>query len=252
MKVEVAVRRVALLLLGAMLALAPAIRSQERAPETNTVRGDVIDAITRLPVVGAQVELDGVAEAVTADSSGRFAFAGVAPGVTPIRARAVGYRILASEITVRRGLTRIRLEMERVPNALAPVTVQETPQYTGTRGRRFEDFLRRIEDGRGQYLTREQIEGRNASTVAELVRGMRGVKTECQGGRCMVRMARAPMGCEPEYYVDGNLVHSFGPETPVRDIQGLEVYTGASDAPAEFIGSNASCGVIAIWTKSAP
>ena len=36
------------------------------------------------------------------------------------------------------------------------------------------------------------------------------------------------------------------------DIEGIEVYTGASDVPGEFAGSNSACGTVVIWTKSAP
>jgi hypothetical protein len=42
----------------------------------------------------------------------------------------------------------------------------------------------------------------------------------------------------------------FGPLVPVRDIQAIEVYTGASDVPGEFAGTNAGCGVIVIWTTN--
>jgi outer membrane receptor for ferrienterochelin and colicin len=36
---------------------------------------------------------------------------------------------------------------------------------------------------------------------------------------------------------------------PVSSIEGIEVYKGAAQLPAEFGGSNSMCGVVAIWTK---
>ena len=56
----------------------------------------------------------------------------------------------------------------------------------------------------------------------------------------------------PSYYIDGRLVHSFASTTPISDVQGIEVYRGAAEMPAEFTGDKAMCGVIAIWTRAAP
>ena len=65
-------------------------------------------------------------------------------------------------------------------------------------------------------------------------------------------MARAPMRCHPEYIIDERVDNTFGPDTPIRDIEGIEVYTGPSDVPGEFAGRNAGCGVIVVWTRSGP
>ena len=45
--------------------------------------------------------------------------------------------------------------------------------------------------------------------------------------------------------------YAFGPGTPLNDIQGIEVYTGSSETPAEYAGEG-GCGTIVIWTKSSP
>lgn len=65
-------------------------------------------------------------------------------------------------------------------------------------------------------------------------------------------MARAPQGCYPIYFVDGREDEFFGPLIAIRDIEGMEIYLGASDVPGEFAGSAASCGVVAIWTRAGP
>jgi hypothetical protein len=82
------------------------------------------------------------------------------------------------------------------------------------------------------------------------MRPLRGVRYSCAGSTCLVQMARAPLGCSPDYVVDERVDNMFGPLVPVRDIQGVEVYTGASDVPGEFAGTNAGCGVIVIWTTN--
>ncbi len=241
-------------LVGPWMALSLSIATVAAQEQRSTlVTGVVIDAVSRQPITGARIELQGSYAAATADSAGRFSFAGLPAGKAGIAVRAIGFAPIEAEITVHADrVSRLRFEMERAAQPLERVVVEDSAQYTGTNGGRFDDFFRRMETGRGRYLTREQIEKRGASNLADLVRGMRGVRSDCQAGRCIIQMSRAQRGCSPEYYIDGNLVRSFGPETPVHDIQGLEVYTGSSDAPAEFTGSNAACGVIVIWTKSAP
>ena len=120
-------------------------------------------------------------------------------------------------------------------------------------GRRFADFERRRKTGRGHYLTRDDIRRSGASSLQDAVRSLRGVPMECGGGAgCFVRMVRAPMQCNPDYVVDTRVDNSFGPLTPIRDIEAIEVYTGPSDVPGEFAGRSAGCGVIVIWTGSGP
>jgi hypothetical protein len=65
-------------------------------------------------------------------------------------------------------------------------------------------------------------------------------------------MSNAPMRCLPEYVVDNQVMNDFGPSTPIRDIIGLEVYTGPSEVPGEYAGRYAGCGVVVIWTRSGP
>jgi hypothetical protein len=65
-------------------------------------------------------------------------------------------------------------------------------------------------------------------------------------------MARAPNNCDPQYVVDSRVDNMFGPTTPIRDIVGLEIYTGPSDVPGEFAGRDAGCGVVVIWTRFGP
>ncbi|MFN5598688.1 MAG: hypothetical protein ACK5AK_04820, partial [Gemmatimonas sp.] len=90
----------------------------------------------------------------------------------------------------------------------------------------------------------------NAYTLQDAMRSMRGVRFSCAGGTCRAQMVRAPLGCSPEYIVDERVDNAFGPTIPIRDIVGLEVYSGASDVPGEFAGRNSGCGVIVIWTTA--
>jgi hypothetical protein len=120
---------------------------------------------------------------------------------------------------------------------------------------RLVDFERRRLTGRGQYLTEDQIRESGAANLQDATRGMRGVTLHCGGteqGGCRIQMTRAKINCEPQYVIDGQTDNSFGPLIAIRDVIGVEVYTGPSDVPGEFAGSNAACGVVVVWTRSGP
>ena len=233
-------------------AYAPAISAQA-APVSIT--GRVIDKASRSPVESATVALHSGA-AVETDSAGRFTFAGLAPGTLRLVIRADGFPVSTFDITVRAsGNAEPIIQLDstdagrRAAQTLPEVAVTTRPSM----GPRYADFERRQKTGRGQYLTREQIERAGMNSLQETLRTLRGVNVDCGGGGgCYIRMARAPMRCLPEYIVDDRVDNVFGIRTPLQDIQAIEVYTGPSDVPGEYAGRNAGCGVIVIWTKSGP
>ena len=137
----------------------------------------------------------------------------------------------------------------RAVQRLAPSTTTAEP----SRGVRYEDFERRLRTGRGQYVTRDVIEARGYNNLGDATRGLRGVTVECGGPRgCLIKMARTSPGCYPQYIVDGRPDNAFGPYIGIRDVEGIEVYTGAADVPGEFAGTGAGCGVVVIWTIAGP
>jgi TonB-dependent Receptor Plug Domain len=253
--------RASLALCGLLLcAAAPqAQRAPERAAPPRPARfyGVVLDATTQAPIAGARLSSPSVTGVTVTDSLGRFDVREVPPGI-------VRFFVVASSFP-RANLTLAFAageEMERVleldssevafaaetrPRALAQVTVEAEPLAPLW----IRDFERRRNTGRGQYVTREEIEARNYNRLSDVMQVMRGVTLDCGGGGsgCQVRMVRAPMQCYPEYWVDGQLNNAWGPVIPVRDIEAVEVYTGPSDTPGEFAGRNAGCGTIVIWTR---
>jgi len=228
----------------------PALRAQ---PATFT--GRVVDGQTNRPIVGASVAVTTTGASARTDSTGAFRIAGLKVGIHRFLVSAVGYgrgsltlAFAAREVMERElALDPIGVAgTDTAPQALPGVSVTADPAP----GRRYLDFERRRTTGRGQYLTRTEIEAGNYNTLSDAMRALRGIRWSCAGGGCTVQMARAPMGCAPEYIVDDREDNSFGPLIPIRDIAGIEVYTGASDVPGEFAGRNAGCGVIVIWTTN--
>ena len=255
--------RVARLLAAACLLL-PAVTHAQRG--TGRLVGLVVDVSTGQSVAMAVVVHLADGRSATADSIGLFRFDSLPQGIVRFLVRAKGFpstRLLVA-LTPGEYLER-RVELDSsaataaalaAPSArasagqpLPKVSVEAAPGL----GPRFANFERRRRTGAGHYITRDDIEKGEYSSLQDVARGLRGVTVECGGGLgCFIRMVRAPMRCAPEYVVDDNVDNFFGPTVPVRDIEALEIYTGPADVPGEYAGRNAGCGVIVIWTRSGP
>jgi carboxypeptidase family protein len=243
-------RRVVLV---ALACLATPVRlATAQAPAV--LSGRVVDRASAASVVGATVSLIGTTRTVATDSVGRFRFDAFPVGSSRILVRSFPYRPFELTVTASSNdIVRVTIELDSSgakaePRNLPAVTVSAEPQASNYR---LTDFNRRRITGRGQYLTDEQITRSGAASLSDATRGMRGVEMTCNGNEwCQIHMVRAPKNCSPQFVVDGRVDNMFGPTTPIRDIVGLEVYTGPSDVPGEFAGTSAGCGVIVMWTRS--
>jgi hypothetical protein len=216
--------------------------------------GRVVDRASSASVAGANVSIVGSSRTAVTDSAGRFRFDVFPVGASRILVRSFPYKPLDLTVAASSGeLVRVTIQLDSSdvktePRELPAVRVNAEPQASNYR---LADFNRRRITGRGQYLTDEQIKRGGASSLADAMRGMRGVEMTCNGNEwCHIHMVRAPKNCAPQFVVDGRVDNMFGPTTPIRDIVGLEVYTGPSDVPGEFAGTGAGCGVIVMWTRS--
>src|SRR5947199_118351 len=110
----------------------------------------------------------------------------------------------------------------------------------------------RRRSGRGIFITHEQIEASHAATMADLLRGVPGVRLNCRSGVCNAQMTRTAHGvCNADWVIDGAPASiSSTPHLPVVGIVAVEIYRSPNEAPAEFLKADSQCGVIAIWTKS--
>jgi hypothetical protein len=92
-------------------------------------------------------------------------------------------------------------------------------------------------------MNAETVRRRNSYFLADLLRGMRGIKIQRVNMRNEVYFTGA--NCFPMIVLDGVTVRWGGKQVP----DGIEAYRGGSGAPTEYIGPNAACGVILIWTR---
>ncbi|MDQ2889679.1 MAG: Plug and carboxypeptidase regulatory-like domain-containing protein [Gemmatimonadota bacterium] len=208
-------------------------------------------------IAGASVRLDDAAW-MHVDDHGAFALVGVSAGRHVLTARAIGFDSHAWYVSVRADraasapLTLLRVtRLDAVTVTAAADTTRLDPTGFTTR---------RLSNAGGTFVDRQQIDRRGAQRVTEVLRGLPGVVlvpvSDRLGGREFVIEMRGPATatdrmCPIQYYVDG---HPFAAPgnidrlVAMRDVAGIEVYSDASQVPAQFKGPTSRCGVIAIWT----
>ena len=218
--------------------------------------GTVIDHATGAGLAAADIQLVDDGRRVVTDSVGDYAFPGLPAGIVRFLVRARGFPTTRVAVALVRGerLSRIiELDSATVRGDPAQALPRVSVAAPAAPAPRYADFERRRLNGRGQYLVKEDLEKAGYASLQDAMRGLRGVNVDCGAGNfCAIRMARAPMRCSPEYIIDERTDNTFGPSTPIRDIEGIEVYTGPSDVPGEFAGRHAGCGVVVVWTRSGP
>ncbi len=212
--------------------------------------GKIYDGRTGQVLPTAVVELDGVNSDVTISGQGRFLLGGIAPGERRILIRAVGYKPYTGFLKFEAGKTIEKtFELDFTGEQMPELQVEARNSRTLPR---FLEFERRSGRGVGHFIGRDEISARGYMNMGDALRTVKGVKVYCDILDCAIKMARAAPGCGPVYYVDGQLARSFASNTPINDVQGIEIYRGDGEVPAEFAGSGAGCGVIVIWTRATP
>ncbi len=239
---------VAGLALAALSLSAGTARAQE--PERAALIGRAYDSRTSEALTNAEVLIDMQNVHAVLSSQARFVISNLEPGRRRIDIRVVGYKPLTAYLEFLPGQTiQKTFELEFTGEKLPDLEVEEKASKTLVR---FNDFERRRARGVGHFITRDEIRNRGYMNMGDALRTVKGVKVNCGAIDCRIQMARAAPGCGPSFWVDGVEVRSFAESTPIADVQGIEVYRGSGEIPAEFTGSTAGCGVVVIWTRAAP
>jgi len=235
------------------MVLAPPARSLA-AQETGVVVGRVFDGLRGAAIPGAVVSVHGSDQQLETDSAGNFEFLAMPPGLTVLRAEAVGYSGVVETVSVRpMTLTRLRFDLWPVAFALEDITVaarrrlaaagadttrpasEERPStYTAT------DLLRETAPGVFVLIPNGYLD----SSASVLVRGIKSVT----------------MSSAPVVYVDGIRVSGEVRESSMPGGRGLSILDQLSASeiaeirllrgPAATIEyPEATNGVILIRTK---
>ncbi len=246
-----------LALLGTVLFLgSEGLQAQE-------VGGQVVDATSGRPLVGAQILVEGTQIGTLADSRGRFVLSGVSGESVTLRIVTLGYRELSETVEV----GRMDLTFRMTQQALALDAISVTGVAGGTQTRALGNTVGRLDAAQMQEV-------RPSTNVQEMlssqVPGVRIMATGGEvgaGGISRIRgTSSVSLGGTPLVYIDGIRVEGGdstpgvgtlafrGGEQPSRindlqpeDIESVEVIKGP--AAATLYGTEASNGVINIITK---
>ena len=214
------------------------------------IMGRLVDRDTEEPLPGVTVLIVGRSEPVTTDSVGRFRHAGLAPTAHVVHVTKIGYEPTTAELMAVEDSTVVyAVDMPR-SKAILLDSVVVTAVAEEQRSYWHRDFENRRREGRGQFITRSEIEQRRATSVGDLLRTMNGLRMLCTRQGCEVRMTRT--NCRPGYFADG---YPADPTTvermPVNDVFGVEVYN-LFEVPVSLQRGELRCGVIAVWTRRGP
>jgi len=268
----VSLRSLAAILLAGACAAAPAAAQQEQAQGEQAqgqvttparVEGHVLDDESGRGIERVEVRLiKGDIELGRAtDGWGYFAFPSVQPGAYELVVSHIAYGTRRDSIEIAGGqLYDLELRVTMRPIELEPLVVEAVRWQVSPRLWR---FYERVDHGQGSYITRDEIERRQPIRVTHLIGELPGVSIiDRPGPTDYIVLSqyrrRDPSGrpgpCLPIIYLDGYRIGGAGLDDLVfpSDVEGVEVYEGLAEYPAEFASPDARCGVIAVWTRSAP
>lgn len=220
--------------------LAPVTRTSDGLAQRSSVVGIVVDTASRdTPVAGAEVRLthtDSLGElvpgmptlpALRVDSTGTFAFRGLAAGVYRLDVRNVGYEPYQGYfvLSANRDL-RPRVPLTKLIPRLAGVVTTASASY---RSRLLESsgFRERERKGFGHFIDSRQIARLQPPSVLSLLRPyLIG---------CMIMYVNGARAAVP-------------PGMTVDELVGVEIYRRKLQTPVEFQNETATCGSIVLWT----
>lgn len=248
-------------LLSALAALA--LLSAPASAQT-LLRGRLLDAATAGGVAEGTVVLSAnrgrFQTATRTDSAGHFAFADLAPGPYRLRASRIGYREVAGPVSLAGdSLVEVELRMAAGAVVLAPVTVTsraERPVSPVLRG-----FYARMSYGPGRFLTREEVEAGHPVRVTDVLRNVPNLRLNApRGGVGGGQMSQGSTGerCAVVFFVDGMLLSRWSSDASGAaiddyvhpgEVEGIEIYRGEGDTPAEFVTRWVHCGTVVVWTR---
>ena len=254
--------------LGSLVALVVFARSTVLLPQNPLAHravllGKVLDDATDAPLASVSVDVAGSSASVVTDARGYFIVSLTRERLVTLTLTRIGYRPLTQVVHIQPDDTsRVSFFLTRAVATLDTVTVvadsiSQSPKLL--------DFERRRQQHiGGVFITRAQIERRNAVATSQLLFNISGVRVIDSSGVKLIASARgnkAVLGptanlapCVMAVGVDGQIKEWGFPidEIVPNDIYGIEVYNGPATIPREFatLSPDGYCGLVMIWTRA--
>jgi hypothetical protein len=243
------------------VAVAPSVAAQEES----LLNGRVEDAVTLQPLPGVRITTADSAYSTTTTPAGTFALRVSVGQPLSVYVDLPGYLIqrfdLPSEALSRPTILRVEPE----PLQLAGVT-GTTERVRWSAALANSGFYNRERVGIGTHLNRTDLDRQNLFLTSQIFTRIAGVRSlgNNRNGDPVYTISRCgahspppdrqvieehPTFVGPDVYVDGIPWNGRLDDLSVDWIEAVEVYRGASGAPAQYTRTMNSCGVVLIWTR---
>jgi hypothetical protein len=252
-----------------ILFLSPALLALATAASGQTLRGKVLDAASGEPVaqaaIAAQDSAGHTVGRARSAADGTFAMPLRAAGVFHLDATRTGYQpahTQALPVDVRETVE-VELRVSATPVSVAPLTVTARQAPPHRRSLEMNGFYDREKTGLGRFLRREDFD-RATTTLAEALTKAQGTYLIDAGARQFIAFSRSSASvslrfastnpCLPKVYLDGTRA-PYGGQMDINSIvspsqvEAVELYRSTAEIPPQYGGSDATCGVILIWTR---
>jgi hypothetical protein len=229
--------------------LATAILSIGGSGAGNAVLRGAVTSRGAGPVAGAQVTVTGTTTVAITKDDGSFTLSELPSGTHEAVVRKIGFA-KASEIVhlTAAAPTSVHIVLDQA-------TVLGTIRVVGKMENGLDKvgFLSRKQQGRGWYLTPEQIALQNPRVTSDLLRMTIGLRV-IDAGSGRVLASTSSDGCI-NVFIDHARFDQMQPgdvddASPTADLGAIEYYSSSSSAPAEFSVPGKTCATLVIWTKT--
>ncbi len=226
------------------------------AAQTGVLRGVVVDSADGALIENADILAASIKQVGRSNAKGQFTLSKLPKGALEIAIRRLGYLPQQQTIMLSGGDNdSVKVVLVAQPEVLEAVAVD-----AGERHRRqgVEDFYVRRTQGIGTYITRQQLEQLRGTQATEALRNVPGIQLfRTRNGDNTVRFTGTSSinhrDCPPNLWLDGQKVTNMELDRiPANDIEGIELYRGASTTPAQFWQGNSQntfCGTIVVWSR---
>lgn len=135
------------------------------------------------------------------------------------------------------------------------------------------EFERRMVEGKGQFISREELEKSQAKRMADVLQRLRGIRLYRSprgeafaiNSRGQVTMLGSNPTCYVQVYLDDVPLPSTSSHPPSKvpsgmvfnlnslspsEIEGVEYYVGLGEIPPKYNRTGSVCGVLLLWTRA--
>jgi hypothetical protein len=244
-------RSSAALLVAALLAAAARPAPGQAPPAPGSIAISVRDSLGR-SIAGAELSVEGTAVRGFTDERGEVRFTAVRGGPATVRIRRLGFQPTSLDILIDQRVPATNIiTLVPIAQRLAPIVVRGGNSYTG----RMAGFYQRRDLGIGHFVSREKLERDNPAQLTDVFRRIPGVQiTSTRFIRNAIRFRGNGGACWPLVWLDGAPLPTAEFDLDFlapTSIEGIEVYSGVSQVPPQFMGARGlgSCGVIVVWSR---